>query len=253
MAAPRGVRRFAILGALALLPVGATTTAAAAPSHERSATSSIRLADFRVTLHPFASPLVLTVDDAAAPPTHVRRAVPLYAAVVAAQRSARAEAARTRAAKAARAAAKAKAARAAASQARRGPGSSPLQQAISRIPGYAAHRPASWTSTGRYGHYGATDLASNNIYINPGVPSSVIDAVVRHEWSHILAVRAYGGSYTAMMAATNRAFGGSGMTGAERAADCMAIQLGASWTHYTSCSNSHWRAAATRLLSGRRV
>ena len=29
-----------------------------------------------------------------------------------------------------------------------------------------------WISTGRYGHYGATDLASNNIYINPGVPSS---------------------------------------------------------------------------------
>jgi hypothetical protein len=77
--------------------------------------------------------------------------------------------------------------------------------------------------------------------------------VVRHEWSHILSVRAYGGSYTAMMAATDRVFGGSGMAGAERAADCMAIQLGATWTNYTSCSNSAWRAGASTLLSGRRL
>jgi hypothetical protein len=132
-------------------------------------------------------------------------------------------------------------------------GGSALQRAIARIPGYSAHRPAHWVSTSRYGHYGATDLASNNIYISPSVPSSKLDSVVRHEWSHILSVRAYGGSYSAMMSATNRVFGGSGMTGAERAADCMAIQLGASWTHYTSCSNSQWRAAATKLLSGRRL
>ena len=134
-----------------------------------------------------------------------------------------------------------------------GSGGSALERAINRIPGYSSHRPAHWVSTSRYGHYGATDLASNNIYINPGVPSSKLDSVVRHEWSHILSVRAYGGSYSAMMSATNRVFGGSGMTGAERAADCMAIQLGASWTHYTSCSNSQWRAAAATLLSGRRL
>ncbi|WP_378227007.1 hypothetical protein [Angustibacter luteus] len=251
------MRRVAVLAALVLLPVGATTTAAAAPTHERAAGTTIRLADFSLSPHAFTTRLVLTVDDAAAPPTHVRRAVPLYAAVVAARRSARVEAAKAKATHeaAVKAKAKAKAARAKASAARPsgGGGSSSLQQAISRIPGYAAHRPANWISTGRYGHYGATDLASNNVYINPGVPSSVLDAVVRHEWSHILSVRAYGGSYPAMMSATNRVFGGSGMTGAERAADCMAIQLGASWTHYTSCSNSHWRAAATRLLSGRRL
>ncbi|WP_426564148.1 hypothetical protein ACPPVT_22110 [Angustibacter sp. McL0619] len=132
-------------------------------------------------------------------------------------------------------------------------GGSALENAVARIPGYGAHRPANWVSTGRYGHYGATDLASNNVYINPAVPSSKLDSVVRHEWSHILSVRVYGGSYSAMMAATNRVFGGSGMTGAERAADCMAIQLGATWTNYTSCSSAQWRSAAGELLSGRRL
>jgi hypothetical protein len=256
MAASNGVRRFAVLGVLVLFPIGATTTAAAAPSHERAAATSVQLADFRVTPYPFPATLVLTGDDAVLP-THVRRAVPLYAAVVAAQRAAQLERAKARAAKAKAARAAATRAKAASVKAkaslRQSPGSSSLQQAISRIPGYGAHRPANWISTSRYGHYGATDLATNNIYVNPGVPSSVLDAVVRHEWSHILSVRAYGGSYPAMMAAANRAFGGSGMTGAERAADCMAIQLGASWTHYTSCSNSQWRAAAARLLSGRRL
>ena len=128
-----------------------------------------------------------------------------------------------------------------------------LERAINRIPGYSSHRPAHWVSTSRYGHYGATDLATNNIYINPRVPSSRLDSVLRHEWSHILSVRAYGGSYGAMMAATNRTFGGSGMTGAERAADCMAIELGATWTHYTPCSDAHWRAGARTLLSRQRL
>jgi hypothetical protein len=49
----------------------------------------------------------------------------------------------------------------------------------------------------------------------------------------------------------NSWFGGSGLTGPERAADCMARQLGAQWTHYTSCQDAHWQAGARMLLNGR--
>jgi hypothetical protein len=125
-----------------------------------------------------------------------------------------------------------------------------LAVAVSRIPGYSAHRPAHWVLTSRYGHWGATDLGANTIYISPSVPASKLDSVVRHEWSHILTIRAYGG-VRAALAGTNRAFGGSGMLGAERAADCMARELGATWTSYTSCTSGAWRAAAARILAGR--
>ncbi len=127
----------------------------------------------------------------------------------------------------------------------------PLEQAVARIPGYSAHRPARWVSTSRYGHWGTTDWYHNTVYISPRVPASKLDSVVRHEWAHILTVRAYG-SVARAVAGTNSTFGGSGLTGAERAADCMARQLGATWTNYTSCGSSTWRRSATALLHGRR-
>jgi hypothetical protein len=77
--------------------------------------------------------------------------------------------------------------------------------------------------------------------------------VVRHEYAHVVSVRAYGGQWQTAVSALNRAFGGSGMTGAERAADCMARTIGATWTYHTSCSSSAWRAMAAQLLAGRRV
>jgi hypothetical protein len=51
----------------------------------------------------------------------------------------------------------------------------------------------------------------------------------------------------------NAWFGGSGLTGPERAADCMAILQGATWTHYTTCTNTHWQAGARLLVSGHRL
>jgi len=57
----------------------------------------------------------------------------------------------------------------------------------------------------------------------------------------------------AAVAAMNAAFGGSGLVGAERAADCMSRLQGASWTHYTSCANQGWRASAAKLVAGRRL
>jgi hypothetical protein len=129
--------------------------------------------------------------------------------------------------------------------------STTLREAVARIPGYRAHRPTRWVLTGRYGHYGATDLASGAVFISPSVPARRLDSVVRHEWAHVLQIRVYG-SAAATIAGLNAAFGGSGMTGVERAADCMALQLGATWTNYTSCSSPAWQRGAARLLAGRR-
>lgn len=135
----------------------------------------------------------------------------------------------------------------------RGPtGWAALNAAISRIPGYRSSG-ITWTVTSRYGHYGTTDLATSDIYISPTVPVSLLDSVVRHEYAHVVTVRVYGGQWRLAKSALNAAFGGSGMTGAERAADCMARLMGASWTNYTSCSSSAWRNHAQRLLAGRRV
>lgn len=128
---------------------------------------------------------------------------------------------------------------------------------VSRIPGYRTRRPARWVISNRYpGTWGVTDWYHDTIYISPSVPTGYLPSVVRHEWSHELSVRAYGGDVAAAVRAMNRVFGGPGATGirgAEYAADCMAIQLGATWTHYTTCQPSSWRYAAAQLLRGRRL
>jgi hypothetical protein len=127
-----------------------------------------------------------------------------------------------------------------------------LNAAIARIPGYRQGT-IQWSVTSRYGHYGTTDLATSHIYIAPYVDTSLLDSVARHEYAHVLSVRAYGGDWRAAKSAMNTAFGGSGMTGAERAADCMAKAMGATWLHHTSCSSTSWQELASRLLSGRAV
>ena len=108
--------------------------------------------------------------------------------------------------------------------------------------------------TSRNGHYGATDLASATIYISPTVPSGTVLSVVRHEYAHVVSMRTYGGDVAAAVAAMSRSFGGPsprGSGGAERAADCMAKALGASWFNYTTCPMPAWRASAARLIGGR--
>lgn len=107
--------------------------------------------------------------------------------------------------------------------------------------------------TSRYGHWGATDLATSHIYISPSVSTSLLDSVVRHEYAHVLTVRAYGGAWRTARSEMNVGFGGSGGTGVERAADCMALAMGASWTNYTSCGRADWQRNARQLLAGRRL
>jgi hypothetical protein len=124
-----------------------------------------------------------------------------------------------------------------------------MQQAVARIPGYRAGG-ASWVLSTRYGSWGTADWYHDRVYVSPNVPASRMYDVVSHEWSHLLSVQDYAGNVDAATAAMNRWFGGSDLTGAERAADCMAKQLGAVWTHYTSCGDAHWREGARLLLSG---
>jgi hypothetical protein len=122
-----------------------------------------------------------------------------------------------------------------------------LNSAIARIPTYRAHG-ARWVVSSRYGHWGTADWYHDTLYIEPTVPSAYLYDVAVHQWSHELSVLDYNGNVAAAVAAMNRYFGGTGLVGAERAADCMAILQGATWTHYTTCANTHWRAGAAVLL-----
>jgi hypothetical protein len=131
-----------------------------------------------------------------------------------------------------------------------------LNGAIARIPGYANGAPVHWVVTGSFGHLGMTNWYTDTIYLSPSIPTWQLDAVARHEYGHILEARAYGGDIPRMITALNRVFGGGGrgnLNGAEMAADCIALVNGANWTHYTSCANPTWRAAARRIIAGRPV
>jgi len=130
-----------------------------------------------------------------------------------------------------------------------------LNAAIARIPTYVPGR-SIWLVSDRYGHWGTADWYHDMLYISPRVPADRLYDVAAHEWSHELSVLDYAGDVDAAVAAMNRAFGASGSTGlvgAERAADCMAILQGATWTHYTPCTSSSWRRLAARLLHGQRL
>ena len=127
--------------------------------------------------------------------------------------------------------------------------SSALMTQVGRIPTY---RPgaARWVVSRAYAFWGTADWYNDVLYVSPDVPRSKLYDVAVHEWSHELSVLDYNGDVDAATSAMNAWFGGSGLTGAERAADCMSILQGADWTHYTTCTNSKWRAGAKLLVSG---
>ena len=127
-----------------------------------------------------------------------------------------------------------------------------LNQAIARIPNY---RPgvATWVVSGRYGHWGATDLSNGRIYISPNVPAFRVYDVASHEYAHALAAYDYGWNTRSADLAVSRWFGGGTPAARERAADCMAIAQGATWTNNTSCQNEHWREGSRVLLAAHRL
>ncbi len=126
-----------------------------------------------------------------------------------------------------------------------------LNAAIARIPSY---RPgiATW-KVYNTGWWGTSDWYAGIIYISPSTPESKLYDVAVHEWSHILSVHTYGGNVSAAVNAMNAYFGGGKTMAPEYAADCMARLQGATWTHYTSCSNSAWRTGARLLLDGQHL
>ena len=127
-----------------------------------------------------------------------------------------------------------------------------MMRAVHRIPGYR-DGVTRWRASGRYGHWGASDVYHHVIYIAPWVPQGKLYSVVVHEWGHMLTVQAYDGDVRAAFAAMNDFYGGTGWAGGERAADCIARVLGADWTNYTSCTRTSWRTAARRLIAGERL
>jgi hypothetical protein len=99
------------------------------------------------------------------------------------------------------------------------------------------------------GSWGLTDMGAGIVYVSPTVPANRMYSVVAHEWGHVLSAKPYKPDVMAGVTAMNAWFGGSGLTGAERAADCIARILGATWTNYTACNDAHWRDGARKLLA----
>jgi hypothetical protein len=127
-----------------------------------------------------------------------------------------------------------------------------LNEAIAKIPTYHAGD-ATWVVSTAYDYWGTADWYHDILYVHPGVPVERLYDVAVHEWSHELSVLDYGGDVAKAKRAMNRFFGGHGLTGAERAADCMAIVQGAVWTHYTTCRSTKWRRGARRLINGKHL
>jgi hypothetical protein len=127
-----------------------------------------------------------------------------------------------------------------------------LMAAVAKIPTYRAGT-ARWVVSTAYDFWGTADWYHDVLYVSPTVPRNRLYDVAVHEWSHELSVLDYSGDVATATKAMNDWFGGSGLTGPERAADCMAILQGATWTHYTSCTDSHWRAGAAKLIHGHRL
>ena len=124
-----------------------------------------------------------------------------------------------------------------------------LASAVAKIPTYKPGA-ARWVVSRAYDFWGTADWYHDVLYVSPDVPLHYLYDVAVHEWSHELSVLDYNGDVATATKAMNAWFGGSGLTGAERAADCMAILQGATWTHYTTCQNAQWRVGAERLVKG---
>ena len=125
-----------------------------------------------------------------------------------------------------------------------------LDAAIAAIPVYypgVAH----W-HVGDKGGWGATNLNTGDIWIAPRAPLDKLRSIVVHEYAHAITGKLYGGFYPAEDAA-DRLFGISGELGLEYEADCMARVEGATWTWYTACQNTQWRAIARRLEARQRL
>ena len=125
-----------------------------------------------------------------------------------------------------------------------------LNAAISRIPNLQPSI-VHWVVEDR-GDWADTDLSTGTVYVAPRAPVNLLFSIVAHEYGHVLQGRIYGG-LDAAVAGLQPFYGYVGELAIERAADCMALLEGATWTNYTTCQNAAWRQDAAILLSGRRL
>lgn len=104
------------------------------------------------------------------------------------------------------------------------------------------------------GAWAATDLNTGTVYVSPTAPVSKLYSIVAHEYGHVLQGVAYG-DYSAAVRALAGWYGTAATNplALERAADCMALLDGVTWTRYTTCRNTHWRDGARYLLNGHRL
>ena len=125
-----------------------------------------------------------------------------------------------------------------------------LRRQVARLPWYQQGL-AQWVVQPGLGNYAVTNRTTGTVYVSPRVPRRRLYSVVAHEWGHVISDHAYDGDLRTGDAAMLRWFGGGSTAVAiERAADCIARILGASWTHYTSCTDGHWRLGARYLAAG---
>jgi hypothetical protein len=253
--------RSLVAAAAALVAAVAACAGPAAPAGPaRPPEGDARLAAERAAQHREAGQVREARDEAVRADARSEALAQAQRARAAAARAARKQAeARAQAAKerAARSAARAKAEPA--------PSAAPartswpaLNRAIASIPGYRDGI-AIWQVSSQYGHYGITDAnrpGAARIFISPDVPADRLYSVAAHEYGHAVVIANYGtgyGPYTEYSRDMSNWFGGDRVTGLERAADCMARLLGASWLHYTSCTDATAQKGARILLAGGRL
>lgn len=107
---------------------------------------------------------------------------------------------------------------------------------------------------GRYSN-GVADRYNNDVLLRTSMPSYRLHYVAAHECMHLRQAKAYGGDIAALKKATNKVWGGSGLTGVERSADCMTRAKGIKVTNraYASSCKGKQATATKRLLAGKRI
>lgn len=94
------------------------------------------------------------------------------------------------------------------------------------------------------GHAATADWYNNTIHINSSKPLGFLKYAVAHECAHIKQYVKYGGNIDRLKRDMNRVYGGSGFTGLERNADCVAQHWGYRTSVYTgSCGGNRGKVA----------
>lgn len=102
------------------------------------------------------------------------------------------------------------------------------------------------------GYTGTADWYNNAILLSSKVPSYRLNYVVAHECAHLKQYKVYRGNVPALKKKMNSIYGGSGLTGVERNADCITRKWGYKQYYYTnSCGGARGKAAQA-IIKGKK-